>query len=396
MNIVFLLRPWPVYGGGETVTIALANEFVKREHKVHILYTHYVTNKEKPFIDERIIECQVPNISADEYHDFTKQDIHNANLFLKQYIIDHRIDIIIDQWWPALTLTGIKDMCGVIKCLHTSLFMPCGYENIHWKGKGILYKIMGKYIYDKGKKIKACQKVEDFFPYVHKYIFLSKLFLNEYSNFRNYKNIANKLDYCNNPLPFKTNISAEDIKQKDNIVLFVGRMHENSKKVTKILSIWKHIEGLKKFSDWKLILVGDGPDKKYYEDFAKRLNLKQYEFVGHQHPEQYYRKAKILLMTSTHEGWGMTLIESQQFGVVPIVRDTFSSVHDIILDGENGRIIGAYDSKGFVDALAELMNNDNLRERMATTCLETCRRFYVENIVDRWEIIFSQIINYNK
>lgn len=26
MNIVFLLRLWPIYGGGETVTICLANE----------------------------------------------------------------------------------------------------------------------------------------------------------------------------------------------------------------------------------------------------------------------------------------------------------------------------------------------------------------------------------
>lgn len=26
MNILFLLRLWPVYGGGETVTICLANE----------------------------------------------------------------------------------------------------------------------------------------------------------------------------------------------------------------------------------------------------------------------------------------------------------------------------------------------------------------------------------
>ena len=30
MKIAFLLRPWPIYGGGETVTITLSNEFVKR------------------------------------------------------------------------------------------------------------------------------------------------------------------------------------------------------------------------------------------------------------------------------------------------------------------------------------------------------------------------------
>ena len=37
MNIAFLLRLWPVYGGGETVTISLANEMVKRGP---VSYTH--------------------------------------------------------------------------------------------------------------------------------------------------------------------------------------------------------------------------------------------------------------------------------------------------------------------------------------------------------------------
>lgn len=36
MNIAFLLRLWPVYGGGETVTISLANEMVKRGHSITI------------------------------------------------------------------------------------------------------------------------------------------------------------------------------------------------------------------------------------------------------------------------------------------------------------------------------------------------------------------------
>lgn len=38
MNILFLLRLWPVYGGGETVTICLANEMVKRGWNVGVAY----------------------------------------------------------------------------------------------------------------------------------------------------------------------------------------------------------------------------------------------------------------------------------------------------------------------------------------------------------------------
>lgn len=391
MNIVFLLRPWPVYGGGETVTIALANEFVKRKHSVHVLYTRLVSSTHTPFINDKIISRLVIGVKADEHHDFSIKDIQHANSFLKEYIIQNQINIVIDQWWPAACLKGIKSMCGVIKCLHMSLFLPCEYENVHWQGKGFIYKLMGKRLYDKGKCYRACQKVEEFLPYVHKYIFLSKFFLEDYIKFRKEENENHQLDFCNNPLPFDKFISEQEMAQKGNIVLFVGRMYDSHKKVTKILSVWKQIELAGDFNDWKLILVGEGPDKPMFEKYAQTLNLEHYEFVGYQLPQLYYRKAKIFLMASTHEGWGMTLVESQQNAVVPIVRDTFSSVHDIITDGENGRIIAADDSQGFTNALMELMANDAERERMGRNGLISCQRFSIKNVTDRWEKIFSEI-----
>lgn len=38
MNILFLHRIWPSYGGGETVTKCLANELTERGYNIHILY----------------------------------------------------------------------------------------------------------------------------------------------------------------------------------------------------------------------------------------------------------------------------------------------------------------------------------------------------------------------
>ena len=38
MKVMFLHRLWPVYGGGETVTVCLANEMVNRGIDVHVAY----------------------------------------------------------------------------------------------------------------------------------------------------------------------------------------------------------------------------------------------------------------------------------------------------------------------------------------------------------------------
>ena len=67
MNVIFLHRVWPVYGGGETVTICLANEMVKRGFNVHIAYfKDSDSSKEIPFIDARIKAHRIGNIKFNE------------------------------------------------------------------------------------------------------------------------------------------------------------------------------------------------------------------------------------------------------------------------------------------------------------------------------------------
>ena len=87
----------------------------------------------------------------------------------------------------------------------------------------------------------------------------------------------------------------------------------------------------------------------------------------------------------------MTLVESLQNGVVPVVRNTFSSLHDIITHQANGLIITADDTEGYVKTLYGLMKDEERIRNMACHGISSCRRFSVENIVDRWELIFKEI-----
>ena len=53
-------------------------------------------------------------------------------------------------------------------------------------------------------------------------------------------------------------------------------------------------------------------------------------------PEPYYNEASIFMMTSSFEGWGLTLTEAQQYGCVPLAFRSFASLTDIITDKVNG------------------------------------------------------------
>ena len=54
MKIVYLMRFWPVYGGGETVTRILVNELSSRSNDVMIIYLWDRNNQTTPILYENI------------------------------------------------------------------------------------------------------------------------------------------------------------------------------------------------------------------------------------------------------------------------------------------------------------------------------------------------------
>lgn len=392
MNIVFLLRPWPIYGGGETVTRILANEFVNRGHHVTVLFTHQTEKKSGLFISELIQEVRVPNVQFDEHTVcFSEEVLHSANLFVTDFCKKHNVDVVINQWWPKETLKGLKNLCIVLSCLHTDPFKRFEYENKKWRGRDLILKLLGSRLYFKLRTQKICKEIESCLPYVHKYLFLSQKSVQEFLQFSGKPELRNRVDYCNNPLTYEHSISLDKIEKKENYVLFVGRMYEDAKKVSKILNAWKGVTREAIQGNWKLVLIGDGPDLTSYKNKAKELKLVNYEFLGYQSPQKYFEASKIFLMTSTHEGWPMTLAEAKQNAVVPIVRDTFAALDEMVKDGINGRIINGNDSVAFVEALRDLMVDEEKRLSMAKECLSDFNRFSVKIVVDKWERIFKEL-----
>ena len=97
-------------------------------------------------------------------------------------------------------------------------------------------------------------------------------------------------------------------------------------------------------------------------------------------------------MTSAFEGFGMTLVEAQQYGVVPMAMDSYLSLHDIVENGINGIIIENDNIEEYVSKLKKLMSNETERRSMAYAGLDSCKRFSVKAIVDHWEKLFNQLM----
>lgn len=380
MNILFLLRLWPIYGGGETVTICLANEMVRNGWNVTVAYFKDSAKKDTLTVDQRVSTFKIDHINCDEFIADIKSSTEVQNKII-EYINKNNINIVINQWWPVYYIDRLKKETSakVFTCLHQA-FYALTIEKTGLKGaiKRVLLPFYKMY-----KKRNAVKQVTSFLPYVDKYIFLSPSFQHQFERFSNYN--GNKLASISNPLVYNSCITEAEFNQKENMVLLVGRMLEGQKRVSFAIKIWRMIENNELLNNWTFVIVGEGPDLVKYKKYAKKLRLKHIVFEGYQIPLKYYKRAKIFLMTSAFEGFGMTLVEAQQCGVVPIVMDSYLSLHDIVEDGFNGIIVKNGDLVDFSNKLSNIMINDLYRTKLSINALNSSGKFSIENIFEKWK-----------
>lgn len=201
-----------------------------------------------------------------------------------------------------------------------------------------------------------------------------------------------KMRAIGNAVSWENEATPEEIEHKEKTILVVARFNERSKRISLILKMWKKLQTL--HPDWKLQLVGYGPDEPLYRELVNQWHLERVIFEGRQqNPEPFYTKAAIYVMTSAYEGWPMTLSEAMQKGCVPVVMDSFYSVHDLISDGVNGYIVRNNDLRMFTQRVNQLITQPELRMQMAYKGVESTRRFSRQAIGEQWVKLYNEVIN---
>lgn len=200
---------------------------------------------------------------------------------------------------------------------------------------------------------------------------------------------TDKLKVIPNPLTFRKAISLSKLPQKANTAIYVGRMNEYYKRISLVLQAWHYLERTEKDFNWKLELIGDGPDIETYKQYCQKHHLNSVRFEGRQNPKPYYEKAKLFLMTSISEGLPMTILESFQNGVVPVVMNTCPVFNEIIDDGINGVICNDSNAKKYAMSIKRAINLDLYT--LGTQAVLSSRNYSLESILNRWVSLINSL-----
>ncbi|MCL1851250.1 MAG: glycosyltransferase [Bacteroidetes bacterium] len=397
LNILFITSSdvSPLNGGIDRVVILLAEELNKLP-QYQVFSAYFEIKHTSANIFKKKIKVDEKNMLS-ELSDFIREN--EINIILNNVLERKKLKFLL----PALEkISKQEHTCKILYHYHNlpGFEKASIYPKMYWmRLKNGQYKL--HYFYKLMLQLMArltrnkllirywVKKYRALYQFSDKIVLLSRAYIPVFANCAQVS-VNDKLVAINNPLSFSESIKIDSIYSKQKEALIVSRLDEEQKRLSLALKIWKKIESNALLSEWKLTIVGDGEDKLYYQNLVKKLKLQRVFFEGAQNPEIYYKRSSIFIMTSAYEGWGLTLTEAQQMGVVPVAFDTFGAVHDIIEDKYNGLIIPNNDIERYADKLAWLMQHDEERQTMACNAVESSKKFHPSEIGKQWvKLLFA-------
>lgn len=195
--------------------------------------------------------------------------------------------------------------------------------------------------------------------------------------FKQKKSIDCKVIY--NPRSFKSN---EKSNVSNNQFLAAGRF--THQKGFDLL-----LQSFKKFSesnsDWKLVIVGDGKEKRKLLELINRYEIEDRVVLEGftDNIKGYFLNSSILLLPSRWEGMPMIVLESLEMGV-PIISYDITAVQPLIDNGQQGIIVEKFNKDDFALAMSKVASSFELRKYMSQKCKIRSREFDENNIRNQW------------
>lgn len=387
MNILFTSStPFhPLRGGVGRVTDTLCKELQKRGYQVFYLNADWVAEERKKYkYPAPVTILPIKNI-----------DDAQCVISYRKYLTENKIDVVINQ--DALYVdfyNNVGDLpIKVISVIHNNPLM--NYNHL----LNDLLTLRNNSLLERMKRIVRCllylrvkkqlkEYIDKRFGNIilssDKILMLSPYYVQSLKNFG--ISVENKFDYVYNPNSFPLQTS---LFKKKKEIIYVGRLDNRSKKVGRLIKVWSKVG--KKYPDWNLTIVGDGPDRNQLEVLKKKYQVGNLTFEGLQSPIEYYKRASIICMTSSFEGFPMVLVEAMQFGCVPIAFDSFEAIHDVIIPEKTGELVKPFKIKDYINKLSNLIDDDTKRTTMSDAASMYVARFDVKTIADRWEYILETL-----
>ena len=393
MKICFITTNIFSLGGVQRVVSVLANK-LSENHEIHILCT-----SKKGILDENIyklnqsikVEFNDELINTNIISKTLRKIIKEVNAEIGIFNNYKGLDILSKVYFPKkITSKFIKylddknyDIIIGVEGLY-SILLGVIKQDIKAKTIGWQHNSYDAYF----KKYKKYHWNQDI---------LFKRYLNELDAYIVLTDYDKKLIQNNftinpiriyNPLSFESKVKS-DCNNKN--IIFVGRLDEQQKGLDLLINVFKLVA--ENNEQWKLTIVGDGPDKEKLMDEINKLNLKDRINIKPftNDIQRHYIESSIFLSTSRWEGFGLVITEAMECGL-PVIAFKNSGPQEIISEnGQNGILVEVEDVETMAEKVLYLINDKSYLLSLAQNSILRAKDFNIETIKNEWEKLILKI-----
>ncbi|MGW7267264.1 glycosyltransferase [Streptomyces sp. NPDC054842] len=195
----------------------------------------------------------------------------------------------------------------------------------------------------------------------------------------------NNASFMPNPLPF---LPREPSPRTAKAVVSVGRLTDQ-KGVDLLLDTWAEVAP--RHPGWTLRIYGSGEDEEVLRGRCKALGLDDsVRWMGRTGDVPgALRTGSVFALSSRGEGFPLALMEAMATGLPCAAFDCAPGVREIVRDGEDGLLATLGNTGELARRLDVLMSDRELRDRMGDAARVNIQRYTTEEIVRRWEDLFT-------
>jgi glycosyltransferase involved in cell wall biosynthesis len=144
-------------------------------------------------------------------------------------------------------------------------------------------------------------------------------------------------------------------KDQIPVILGIGRLTKQ-KDFHTLINAFTEVRKIRKCH---LVILGDGADLDSLRSLSREKGLSDdIDFPGFQkHPFTYLSRAKLFVLSSRWEGFGMVLVEAMAFGIPVVSTDCPSGPREILKDGRYGPLVPVEDHIALAEAIIHALDN---------------------------------------
>lgn len=179
-----------------------------------------------------------------------------------------------------------------------------------------------------------------------------------------------------------------NVVKKEKVAIFVGTL-------TSIKGIEYLIEAMgiirRRNHEVRLLIVGDGVDRKKLEALVRKLNLERnVTFVGRienaKIPE-YLAASDVFVLPSLSEGFPNVILEAMAAGL-PIVTTNITGLPEIVKDGGNGFLVEPGSSNQLAEKISLILSDKKLRQRISANNKRKAEQYSWEVVAEKLDKVY--------